>query len=99
MYQQQWTSNKYDKLITLDNNAISGIWKYVSILTVSLMTKIKRNKQVNPLLFLKNIQNLLDQKKNEEKRKITVSFYRINVLIDYQLLLKNYHQLSKQIFK
>lgn len=49
--------------------------------------------------YNKNIQNLLDQKKNEEKRKITVSFYRINVLIDYQLLLKNYHQLSKQIFK
>ena len=48
--------------------------------------------------YNKNIQNLLDQKKNEEKRKITVSFYRINVLIDYQLLLKNYHQLSKQIF-
>ena len=48
--------------------------------------------------YNKNIQNLLDQKKNEEKRKITVSFYRINVLIDYQLLLKNYHQLSKQVF-
>ena len=48
--------------------------------------------------YNKNIQNLLDQKKNEKKIKITVSFYRINVLINYQLLLKNYHQLSKQIF-
>ena len=60
MYQQQWMdSNNYKNLITLDDTAISGIWKYISILTISLMTKIKRNKQVNPRFFLENIQNQL----------------------------------------
>ena len=45
--------------------------------------------------YKQNIQDFLLKKKGVERRKITVSFYRIQTILDYQLLLNNYNYMCK----
>ena len=40
--------------------------------------------------YQKDIQTFLHSKKHVERRKITVSFYRIEVVVDYQSLINDY---------
>ena len=94
-YQKQWDFNKYTNNIALDNNVVSIIWKYISMLTLFLMTKIKKDRSTNPKLILMSIQEQLTNFQEaceytgklelNRKQKCIISAI-INVVNSFQIL-------------
>ena len=90
---------------TMMNNLYNEVIKYESIQTLTIKNLVDTPEGFNIFLddmkkeltkYNKDIQNFLDSKKCVKNREITVSFYRIQTILDYQSLITQYALLLKQ---
>ena len=90
---------------TMMNNLYNEVIKYESIQTLTIKNLVDTPEGFNIFLddmkkeltkYNKDIQNFLDSKKCIKNREITVSFYRIQTILDYQSLITQYALLLKQ---
>tara|TARA_B100000214_G_scaffold149650_1_gene107057 strand:- start:4853 stop:5557 length:705 start_codon:yes stop_codon:yes gene_type:complete len=90
---------------TMMNNLYNEVIKYESIQTLTIKNLVDTPEGFNIFLddmkkeltkYNKDIQNFLNSKKCIKNREITVSFYRIQTILDYQSLITQYALLLKQ---
>ena len=90
---------------TMMNTLYNEVIKYESIQTLTIKNLVDTPEGFNIFLddmkkeltkYNKDIQNFLDSKKCVKNREITVSFYRIQTILDYQSLITQYALLLKQ---
>ena len=90
---------------TMMNNLYNEVIKYESIQTLTIKNLVDTPEGFNIFLddmkeeltkYNKDIQKFLNSKKCIKKREITVSFYRIQIILDYQSLITQYALLLKQ---
>ena len=90
---------------TMMNNLYNEVIKYESIQTLTIKNLVDTPEGFNIFLddmkkeltkYNKDIQKFLNSKKCIKNREITVSFYRIQTILDYQSLITQYALLLKQ---
>ena len=90
---------------TMMNNLYNEVIKYESIQTLTIKNLVDTPEGFNIFLddmkkeltkYNKDIQKFLNSKKCIKNREITVSFYRIQTILDYQSLMTQYVLLLKQ---
>ena len=94
-----------EKNVSTMNTLYNEVIKYESIQTLTIKNLVDTPEGFNIFLddmkkeltkYNKDIQNFLDSKKCVKNREITVSFYRIQTILDYQSLITQYALLLKQ---
>ena len=97
-----------EKNVSMGNQLYNNVIEYDSINTLLLKNFLDPPPGFDIFLddmkneFKKNnheIQNFLSKMKEEKRKEISVSFYRIQTVVDYPDLIQKYEQLSQQFLK
>ena len=97
-----------EKNVSMGNQLYNNVIEYDSINTLLLKNFLDPPPGFDIFLddmkneFKKNnqeIQKFLSKMKEEKRKEISVSFYRIQTVVDYPELIQKYEQLSQQFLK